>query len=173
MVRCWSVLRLICAGAGKTRTSYAVIGEFLRQASDGVGKKSDRRKKALFLVHRVELLNQAKAEFQTLYPETSVSEFNCHSKSFEGEMVFATMQSLTNSLEKIPVDEIAVVVVDECHHVKAESYERILKHMMRRAAPDAQDEFKTLGITATPNRSDKKCKCVCVCICFDSFNSIS
>ena len=54
-----------------------------------------------------------------------------------------SMQTLVKRLVKLPRPEL--VVIDECHHVKASSYMQILNHW---------NDAKVLGMTATPERTD-------------------
>ena len=50
-------------------------------------------------------------------------------------------------LQQFPTDFFNVIVVDEAHHVLADSYQRVLEHF-----PAA----KVLGVTATPDRGDMR-----------------
>ena len=51
-------------------------------------------------------------------------------------------------LSRWPRDHFNLVVVDEAHHALADSYQRVLAHFDGHA--------KVLGVTATPDRGDKK-----------------
>jgi superfamily II DNA or RNA helicase len=64
-------------------------------------------------------------------------------------IVVASVQTLarTKRLERFPCDHFATAIVDEAHHVLAETYQRILTHL---------HSEKTLGVTATPDRGDTK-----------------
>lgn len=56
-----------------------------------------------------------------------------------------SMQTLVRRLDKLPYPSL--IVVDECHHLKAKSYLSIIQHW---------SEAKVLGMTATPERTDGK-----------------
>ena len=56
-----------------------------------------------------------------------------------------SMQTLVRRMDKLPYPSL--IVVDECHHLKAKSYFSIIKHW---------DKAKLLGMTATPERTDGK-----------------
>lgn len=64
-------------------------------------------------------------------------------------MTVGSVQSMaqTRRLERFPADYFQTIIVDEAHHAMSDSYQRVLKHF-----PGA----KLLGVTATPNRGDKK-----------------
>lgn len=66
--------------------------------------------------------------------------------TLSGIVDIAIMQSLISDHEVKPlVNDYGMVIVDECHHVSAESFERILK---------AAHAKYVYGLTATPKRSD-------------------
>ena len=67
--------------------------------------------------------------------------------SFEPHAVVASVQSICRPkrLETWPTDYFKLIVVDECHHATAKTYQRILKHFA---------SAKLLGVTATPDRAD-------------------
>jgi superfamily II DNA or RNA helicase len=57
------------------------------------------------------------------------------------------MHGRQKRLERFPNDHFATVIVDEAHHVPAETYQRILRYLQPQ---------KILGVTATPDRSDAR-----------------
>lgn len=133
-----------------------VNGIFLLPA--GVGKTqialqcaSELKQHTLFLTHTRELLNQAKERCETNLACTTstITEGKCDTK---GDMVFATVQTLSNIIEKeeIRQDEFGMIVVDECHHLatNAESvtmFEKCINYFTAR--------YK-IGLTATLHRAD-------------------
>lgn len=133
-----------------------VNGIFLLPA--GVGKTqialqcaSELKQHTLFLTHTRELLNQAKERCETNLACTTstITEGKCDTK---GDMVFATVQTLSNIIEKeeIGQDEFGMIVVDECHHLatNAESvtmFEKCINYFTAR--------YK-IGLTATLHRAD-------------------
>jgi superfamily II DNA or RNA helicase len=103
---------------------------------------------ALVLVHRTELLKQWQERLQTFLGvgKGVVGTIGGGKAKPTGKIDIAVMQSLTrkgaiNSL----VERYAQVIVDECHHVGAVSFDAILRH--------AKAKF-VLGLTATPIRRD-------------------
>ncbi len=121
-------------GAGKT-----AIGAWLIAA---------RRCSTLVLVHRGPLLDQwvtQLAMFLGLEPK-EVGRIGGGRHSSNGRLDVATIQSL---VRKGQVDDVLTrygqVVVDECHHLPAVSFERVLAEAKARYV---------VGLTATPQRRD-------------------
>lgn len=109
------------------------------------------KQKTLWLTHTKELLNQAKERCENnLECSTStISEGVC---DISGDIVFATVQTLANIIDKneIKQNEFGLVIIDECHHLatNAESvmmFEKCLNYFSAR--------YK-LGLTATLHRAD-------------------
>ncbi|MGH8191538.1 MAG: TOTE conflict system archaeo-eukaryotic primase domain-containing protein, partial [Rhodanobacteraceae bacterium] len=121
-------------GFGKTVTAAAMI------ARRGVN--------TLVLVHRTELLRQWQQQLQTFFGvgASVVGVIGGGKANPTGMIDVAVMQSLSRQGEVNPlVDDYGHVVVDECHHVGAASFEAILKRTKARFV---------LGLTATPIRRD-------------------
>lgn len=106
---------------------------------------------SLWLTHTKELLNQAKERCENnLNCSTSIiSDGQC---DISGDIVFATVQTLANIIDKeeIKQDEFGLVIIDECHHLatNAESvmmFEKCINYFSAR--------YK-MGITATLHRAD-------------------
>lgn len=135
-----NTLGIAPTGAGKTLMLSAVVGEVLKSDS-----------KALILAHRDELTSQNQDKFSRINPSFSTSVFDAKSKSFAGQVVFAMVQTLSRkgNLEQIPSFDF--LVIDEAHHSPSESYRSIIGEVKKKNP-------KTLiyGVTATPNRGDKK-----------------
>lgn len=104
----------------------------------------------LFIVHREQILDRAIEEFTRLLgiPTADVGKIAGGRREADKRYVFATIQSLSRreQLDQIPADLFNYVVVDESHHVGAETYRRVLDHL----SPDF-----TIGLTATPERPDQ------------------
>lgn len=105
------------------------------------------RARLLFVAHRKEILEQAKATFCFALREPSFGELCVDGKRPEEfEHVFASIQSLTaKNTEHLAPDHFDVVIVDEFHHAAASSYETLLRKLAPR---------ELLGLTATPERAD-------------------
>ena len=127
--------------SGKTIMLSSVISKII----------NNKKQKALILAHRDELTSQNQSKFLRVNPDISTSIFDAKEKSFDGQAVFAMVQTLCrqNSLSQIP--KIDFLVIDEAHHSTSDSYQRIISR-----AKTLNPNVLIYGVTATPNRSDKK-----------------
>ena len=121
-------------GVGKT-----VIGTYVIAA---------RRRSTLILVHRGPLLDQWRSQlamFLGIDPKR-IGQIGAGKERITGEIDIAMIQSLArrDDLAEL-VAGYGHVIVDECHHVSAVSYERVV------AATKAR---YVVGLTATPKRRD-------------------
>jgi superfamily II DNA or RNA helicase len=127
---------VLCAPTafGKTVTAAAMI------ARRGVN--------TLVLVHRTELLKQWQERLQSFLDvgKGVVGTIGGGKAKPTGKIDIAVMQSLSRQGEVNPlVENYGHVIVDECHHVGAASFDAILKQ--------AKAKY-VLGLTATPIRRD-------------------
>lgn len=102
----------------------------------------------LILVHRKQLLEQWKeriAAFLRL-PEKDIGEIGGGKSKRTGKIDIALMQSIhRKGMIKEFVAEYGHVIVDECHHLAAFSFEQVMKKVKAKYV---------LGLTATPVRKD-------------------
>lgn len=102
----------------------------------------------LILVHRTELLRQWRERLQTFLvgDQRMLGVIGGGKSKPTGCIDIAVMQSLSRRGEVNPiVENYGQVIVDECHHLSAFSFEAILKRVGARYV---------LGLTATPIRRD-------------------
>jgi superfamily II DNA or RNA helicase len=106
--------------------------------------------RTLILAHREELLSQAADKLTRATGIVAETECGTRQASLDAQVVVASVQTLMGEkrLSRWPRDHFNLVVVDEAHHALAESYQRVLRHFDGHA--------KVLGVTATPDRGDKK-----------------
>jgi superfamily II DNA or RNA helicase/HKD family nuclease len=105
--------------------------------------------RVLFIAHREELLHQAEAAFERVYPARSRGFLADGRAELDRDVVFASVQTLSRP-EHLARPELARfdhVVVDEFHHAAADSYRRVLRALSPRFL---------LGLTATPFRGDQR-----------------
>ncbi len=128
-------------GAGKIIMLSAIISEMHKQ---------NPNLKACVLAHRDELTVQNEEKFKWVNPSISTSIIDSYSKSWDGQVAFAMVQTLSreNNLKEMP--PVDLLVIDEAHHVTAPSYKNVLEY-----ARKVNPELKILGVTATPERGDK------------------
>jgi len=121
-------------GFGKT-----VLGTYLIAA---------RKCSTLILVHRQPLLEQWRSQIGIFLDrdEKSIGQIGGGKRKLTGQVDVAMIQSLSR---KNTVDDIVAnygqVIIDECHHLPAVSFERILSEIKAKYV---------VGLTATPQRRD-------------------
>ena len=117
------------------------VGKTITAATDAkaVGGRT------LFLVNALKLASQAKDTFAKVWPEATLGEYTGSQKDISQTVIFATMQSISKDLEKFSPTDFDYLIVDECHHAAANTYQKIFTYF--------HPKF-ILGLTATPERSD-------------------
>lgn len=117
------------------------VGKTITAATDAkaVGGRT------LFLVNALKLASQAKETFAKVWPEATLGEYTGSQKDMTQTVIFATVQSISKDLEKFSPTDFDYLIVDECHHVAANTYQKIFAYF--------HPKF-ILGLTATPERSD-------------------
>ena len=104
-------------------------------------------RRALFLVHREQILRKAIESFKNVFGDTKTFGLysgTCHET--DQDYVFATMQTMATHYQDFAKQEFQVIVVDEAHRVGAESYQKMMAYFN----PDLW-----IGMTASPDRTDK------------------
>lgn len=117
------------------------VGKTITAATDA--KAVDGR--TLFLVNALKLASQAKETFAKVWPEASLGEYTGSQKDMTQTVIFATVQSISKDLEKFSPTDFDYLIVNECHHAAANTYQKIFTYF--------HPKF-ILGLTATPERSD-------------------
>jgi superfamily II DNA or RNA helicase len=126
-------------GTGKTITFSAIIQDRVRMGE-----------RCLILAHRQELLDQAAKKLggmTGLGCAVEKAESTCINDFFR--VVVGSVQTMMREkrLATFPRDFFDTIIVDEAHHVLADSYQRILAHF---------ENANILGVTATPDRGDMR-----------------
>lgn len=117
------------------------VGKTITAATDAkaVGGRT------LFLINALKLASQAKETFAKVWPEATLGEYTGSQKDMTQTVIFATVQSISKDLEKFSPTDFDYLIVDECHHAAANTYQKIFTYF--------HPKF-ILGLTATPERSD-------------------
>ncbi len=148
---CRRQLGVAATGLGKTVLFTALAKELGAQ-------------RTLILAHRDELIDQAIRKVREVWPEqTSIGKVKASDNHVGARVVVASIQTLARSkrlqqlvnpspmsLAFADPEPFGLVVVDEAHHARADSYTRVLE-ALRAGEPDGP---LLLGVTATPDRGD-------------------
>lgn len=130
---------VMATGSGKTRVMAHVALAAV-----------ERGERVLVLVHRHEILQETHKEFEDA--GLSCAKLKAGEDFTAGkDVVIASVQTLGRRLPAWKRREFGVVMVDECHHAVSPTYQRIMRHF-----GCFGKVTKTLGVTATLTRSDKR-----------------
>lgn len=105
-------------------------------------------KRVLFLVHRGQLARQTKKSYEKVFAKSvSMGLVGSGYHEYDADYVFATVQTLNRDehLLKYKKDAFDCIVLDEAHHVPADTYQKVMRHFMPKL---------WLGMTATPDKRD-------------------
>jgi len=136
-----NTLSIASTGFGKTIALSAVVARSIE------GSKA----KACILAHRDELTSQNRTKFGRVALEITTSVVDAGSKDWAGQATFAMVPTLTRPGNLKAMPALDLLVIDEAHHAVADSYRRIIDRA-RSVNPDC----RIFGVTATPNRGDRK-----------------
>jgi superfamily II DNA or RNA helicase len=132
-------LVVAATGTGKTVISAFDYKRF---------RKDHPTARLLFLAHRKEILDQAISIFRGILRDNNFGALWVDGLIPDSyEFVFASVQTLNNRFDKLELSQtyFDFIVIDECHHLTANSYRGILKFFQPQIL---------LGLTATPERMD-------------------
>lgn len=111
-------------------------------------RTTHERAKLLFVAHRQEILEQSMKTFRQVLGDYNFGDTWYGGKEPDTyEYVFASKDILNNRLDELHLtdDYYDYIVIDEVHHVAADSYRRIIHKFKPKIL---------LGLTATPERMD-------------------
>ncbi|RHW43474.1 restriction endonuclease subunit R [Neobacillus notoginsengisoli] len=121
-------------GFGKTVIAASLIGE--------------RKVNTLVIVHTRQLQQQWIAQLASFLdlPKKEIGEYGGNKKQLTGKVDVVTLQSLAYKGElKSFITQYGQIVIDECHHISAFTFERVLKQVRAKYV---------VGLSATPIRKD-------------------
>ncbi|EAS42983.1 DEAD/DEAH box helicase [Photobacterium profundum] len=104
-------------------------------------------KRMLFVVHREEILLDARKSFIRVMGEdpAKFGILSGNQKDWDCDYLFATNLTLRNNLDHFEPDHFEYIVIDEAHHVSSDTYQKALAYF---------EPGFLLGMTATPERGD-------------------
>lgn len=138
-----SYRNLICAATGTGKTIISAF-DYKRQC-----KNEKKRLKLLFVAHRKEIIEQSIECYREVLKDSEFADvFYSGKDPKQLNYLFASVDILNSrNFTELPPDYYEYIVLDECHHLAAESYKSLF------------DYFKPkyfIGLTATPERMDGK-----------------
>ena len=139
-------------GAGKTVVFSHLAEEYLT---------TNPTKRVLVLAHTDELVNQAAAKMRAVAPRRVVGIVKAAQNEVHAQVVVASVQSLRSTARLAKLTNVGMIVVDECHHAVAKTYQKILRHFgalppVEGAPADWRPSCYVAGFTATLVRADKE-----------------
>ncbi len=133
------LLLVLPTGTGKT-----IVFANVAATEDASGKRT------LILAHRDELIRQA-ADKLRLATGLACATEKAEETAVESlyRITVGSVQTLTRQarLDRYRPDDYDTIIVDEAHHALSDSYQRVLDYF---------GEARVLGVTATPDRGDKR-----------------
>lgn len=132
-------LVVAATGTGKTLISAFDFERFWQQKPGAT---------FLFVAHREEILTQARNAYRGVLRDGNFGELWVGSSQPEHyRQLFVSVQTLNNQLDKLNLsaDFYDFIVIDEVHHVTAQSYRKLLDYFQPSIL---------VGLTATPERHD-------------------
>lgn len=120
----------LCTGGGKSRIIRTIVDEW-----------ADKKKVIYVMAHRESLVKQLSEELDEAGLQHGIIQSGKPYIRYRVQV--CSMQTLVRRLDKVP--EPSLLIIDEVHHCKSNSYMKIINKW-----PKA----KLLGMTATPQRSD-------------------
>ncbi len=132
---------LVVAATGTGKTVIAAL-DFKRIS------KEQNNCRLLFIVHREEILRQARAVFRNILQDQNFGELWVGKATpAHLEQLFVSVQTFRSQKlwQRVPPDFYDYIVIDETHHAPAGSYSELTSYFTPKIF---------LGLTATPERAD-------------------
>lgn len=131
-------LVVLPTGSGKTILMAAIAKRF--------------NKRMLLVAHREELIQQAFEKFKIFWPDADIGICMAERDETDRQIVIGSVQSCSRPkrLEKLKRQGFDILMIDEAHHAIADSYLNIIDSL------GFQEGKLLIGVTATPNRSDRQ-----------------
>jgi superfamily II DNA or RNA helicase len=146
------VASVLPTGSGKTVIFAHMSEEFLTR---------NPTQRVLVLVHTDELVQQAQAKMRSVAPHRRIGIVKAAQNETHAQIIVGSVQTLRNAKRRAQINNVGLIIVDECHHATAPSYRAILEHFgaLGHDLPNdlctPADHPKVAGFTATLQRSDK------------------
>lgn len=138
-------------GGGKTFMFAHLAARFLQRRPG---------KRVLILSERDELVGQNAAEVHGVAPHLWVGRVQAEDNEVNADVISGSVQTLAKPARLVQLRDVGLVVIDECHHAAAPTYQAIMRHfglLPENGDRDANGpgDVKALGVTATLIRGDR------------------
>lgn len=140
-----SLLMVKATGLGKTVAFAEVIERW-----------PDEQGRILVMAHRDELIQQACEKIEYHVGERPEIEMAARTAGRHGvlsasNVIVTSVQTMSRPkrMQRFDPEEFGLLIIDEAHHAPAATYRRVIDYFSRGG-------LRVLGVTATPNRKDKK-----------------
>lgn len=128
-------------GVAPTGSGKTIMFSALAERWSGAGERT------CIIAHREELIDQA---IEKLHRATGIRADREKAENFaslKSPVVVASIQTLNRRFDRWPKDHFQKIIIDEAHHALSPMYQTPLAHFK---------SAKVLGVTATPDRGDKR-----------------
>ena len=116
-----NTLSVAPTGLGKTIVLSAVVKKFLEMRKE---------EKACIIAHRNEIFEQNCIKFGSVAPGISPSVFDTKTKSCDGRVIFAMVQTLAKPKNLDVMPRVDLLVIDEAHHAASKTYLDIIGRVL-------------------------------------------
>jgi superfamily II DNA or RNA helicase len=112
--------------------------------------------RTLILAHTEEIIDQLRRRVELLAPGRTVGTVKAEQNDVDAEIIVGSVQTLANVKRRIRPGRFDRLIVDECHHATAASYEAVMRHWGALPLHKYDDAamIPTTGYTATLERGD-------------------
>jgi superfamily II DNA or RNA helicase len=108
--------------------------------------------RTLILAHTEEIIDQLRRRAELLAPGRTVGTVKAEQNDVDAEIVVGSVATLANHARRDPLGDFDRLIIDECHHATALSYEAVMRHWC--ALDYSGSGTPTTGYTATLERGD-------------------
>lgn len=155
---------VVATGLGKTIVMAERARRHLQERM--LWRKPELRRQVLILVHTDELAQQAETKVKLVAGQWwSVGVVKAERDETDADIIIGSVQTLASPARRQRITDVGLVIVDECHHAVASTYQDILYHygcMPHIVSDDfggdwtaeGDEPTPTLGLTATLERGD-------------------
>lgn len=163
---------VMATGLGKTIIMAERARRFLDKGYDTPANPLGNGR-VLILVHTDELAQQAEAKVRLVASQQepglqqkpfTVGVVKAERNEIDADIIIGSVQTLANPARRQQITDVGLVLVDECHHASADSYQAIMRHFgcfgsANYRSTHAENSWPNtftpaLGFTATLERGD-------------------